>query len=296
MYKLRPIVSHDETLPVPSHNMYRIKPIQEVAGQAQGHSGAATGSKGDMASLEGRQEDILKKLAKLKNDIEDLRIILRQPSQVTAASISSAGTCPPCPELGDSRDIVVYASPEFPPYSILGLARLWGASCPLELTNHTHSSVKEAPSCAGSFCNSVSGTPHLRITLVWKNVGAETELVINPVKYISVRGETNILRFLSRVGPSNLAYENTSDLIQITQLDEVLDNCQRLARSRTVKEKQAIVRGFNASLGKSDWMSGQSKVSIVDLAVWSVVKQLGSAAALTQTMTKWLERCDKIFQ
>lgn len=52
-----------------------------------------------MASLEGRQEDILKKLAKLKIDIEDLRIILRQPSQVTAASITSGGTCPPCPEV-----------------------------------------------------------------------------------------------------------------------------------------------------------------------------------------------------
>lgn len=54
-----------------------------------------------MASLEGRQEDILKKLAKLKTDIEELRIILRQPNQVTAASVStsSSATCPPCPEV-----------------------------------------------------------------------------------------------------------------------------------------------------------------------------------------------------
>lgn len=296
MYKLRPIVSHDETLPVPSHNMYRIKPIQEASGQAQGQSSSATGSKGDMASLEGRQEEILIKLAKLKTDIEDLRLILRQPSQVSAAPITPAGTCQPHPELAECQDIVVYASPEHAPYSLLGLTRLWGASCPVELSNHTHSSVKEAPAFAGSFCNSVNGIPQIRITLIWKDVGAETELVINPVKHLSIRGETNILRFLSRVGPSNLSYENSSDLIQTTQLDEVLDNCQRLARSHTVKEKQAIVRSFNSSLGKTEWMCGQPKVSIVDLAVWSVVKQLGSSATLIQTMSKWMERCDRLFQ
>ena len=54
-----------------------------------------------MASLEGRQEDILKKLAKLKTDIEELRVILRQPSQVSAASSStlSSATCTPGPEV-----------------------------------------------------------------------------------------------------------------------------------------------------------------------------------------------------
>ena len=69
-------------------------------------------------------------------------------------------------------------------------------------------------------------------------VGPETELVINPVKHIAVRGETNILRFFSRIGPSNFAYENTSDLNCVALFDEVLDNCQRLARARTAKEKQ----------------------------------------------------------
>lgn len=72
----------------------------------------------------------------------------------------------------------------------------------------------------------------------FSTVGAETELVTNPVKHTAIRGEMNILRFLSRVGPGNLSYENSADLIQVARLDEVLDNCQRLVRSRTVKEKQ----------------------------------------------------------
>ncbi|XP_026282620.1 aminoacyl tRNA synthase complex-interacting multifunctional protein 2 isoform X2 [Frankliniella occidentalis] len=298
MFKLRPIVNHDEPLPVPSHNMYTMKPVQEAArtqGQDKAPSSAATGSKGDMAALEGRQEDILKKLSKLRIDIEELRAILRQPSQVTASSLSTSSNvkCPPCPELGESRDIVVYASPKNPPYSLLGLARVWRASCPIQISNHTHSSVKEAPSAALTFVNEVTGVPNLKIILIWKEV-PETELVINPIRHIAVRGETNILRFLSRVGPTDYAYEANSNLSQVALLDEVLDNCQRLARSKTVKEKQAIVRTFNASLGKSEWMCGQPKLSIIDTAVWSVLKQQGPSAALTQTLTKWMERCDSM--
>ncbi|KAK3922467.1 putative aminoacyl tRNA synthase complex-interacting multifunctional protein 2 [Frankliniella fusca] len=313
MYKLRPIVNHDDPLPVPSHNMYNMKPVQQTAG-AQGQEKTSTsvatvrladlsgrvqeliqGSKGDMAALEGRQEDILKKLSKLRIDIEELRAILRQPSQVTVGSLSTPSnvTCPPCPEIGDSPDIVLNANPAYPPFSVLGLVRVWHASCPIQLSNHTHSSVKEGPSSAHTFVNNVTGVPKLKITLIWKEV-AETELVTNPVKHITVQGETNVLRFLSRVGPSNYAYESSSNLSQITLLDEVLDNCQRLARSKNVKEKQAIIRTFNASLGKNEWMCGQPTLSIIDTAVWSVLKQQGSSASLTQTLTKWMERCDAV--
>lgn len=38
MYKLRPIVSHDETLPPPSHNMYTMKLVQGN----EGHPRSAT--------------------------------------------------------------------------------------------------------------------------------------------------------------------------------------------------------------------------------------------------------------
>lgn len=57
---------------------------------------------------------------------------------------------------------------------------------------------------------------------------------------------------------------------------------------------QAIIRTFNASLGKSDWMSGSSSISIVDIAVWSVLKQQTPSAALTQALGKWMERCDSL--
>lgn len=289
MYKLRPLVSHDEPLPAPSHNMYRMKP----ADQALGASGMPTVSTGNMAVLEERQEEILKKLAKLKIDIGELRAILRQPSPTTVPSSSAVNaSCVPCPALGESYDAVIYASPEHPPFSILGLAHLWGEACPMLLTSHTHSSVKEPPASANIFSNTVFGTPCLRVTLVWKDVGAETELVINPVRHTTIRGEANILRFLSRVGPRNLSYENGSDLNSITLLDEVLDNCQRLARTRTVKEKQALIRTLNASLGKSEWMCGQPSISVVDIAVWSVIKQSGQLASLTQALAKWMERCD----
>ncbi|KAJ1520258.1 hypothetical protein ONE63_004463 [Megalurothrips usitatus] len=293
MYKLRPLVRDDDPLPAPTHDMYRMKPVQGGSGPAPTRA-APTGSKGDMAVLEGRQEDILRKLSKLRIDIEELRSILRQPSQVKTPPLSTGTvTCPPCPELGENRDIVLYASPEHPPYSILALARIWGASCPIQLTNHTHSSVQEAPAAAQTFCHSVTGAPRFNVTLVWKQVGAETELVINPFKFTTVRGETNILRFLSRVGPSNFAYESGSDLSRVAQFDEVLDNCQRLARSHTVKEKQAIIRTFNASLGKSEWIFGP-QLSIADIAVWSVLKQQEPAAALTQTLSKWMERCNSM--
>ena len=55
-----------------------------------------------------------------------------------------------------------------------------------------------------------------------------------------------------------------------------------------------MIRNFNASLGKSEWLVEQPKLSIVDVAVWSVLKQLGPSAGLTQALTKWMERCDSM--
>lgn len=50
--------------------------------------------------LEERQDEILKKLAKLKIDIEELRAVLRQPSQGASVTASSSDACcPPCPEV-----------------------------------------------------------------------------------------------------------------------------------------------------------------------------------------------------
>ena len=72
-------------------------------------------------------------------------------------------------------------------------------------------------------------------------VGPNTELTVSPLKHVTIRGETNILRFLSRVGPYNLSYENDSNLVQVTKVDELLDVCETLVSAGSNKEKQVCI-------------------------------------------------------
>jgi hypothetical protein len=127
-------------------------------------------------------------------------------------------------------------------------------------------------------------------------VGADTELVVSPMKHVTIKGEVNILRYLSRLGPPKFNYELDNNHVTSARLDDVLDICYSLARCRTVKEQQSFIRALNNYLGKSQFMAGGDRISVADVAVWSVLRQIDVRPQrdLSYDMNRWLDNCSQL--
>ena len=65
------------------------------------------------------------------------------------------------------------------------------------------------------------------------------ELIISPLKVVTISGEANIVRYLSRVGPVEHNYEI---LNEVNRIDEVLDHCLILMNLKLVKDRQAVFK------------------------------------------------------
>ena len=124
------------------------------------------------------------------------------------------------------------------------------------------------------------------------SVGPNTELMVSPVKHTAIKGEVNILRYLSRLGPPKYNYELNNEPMLSAKIDAILDTCYNIAHCRTAKEKQSLIRALNSHLGKNQYLAGGIDISIADIAAWSVLKQI-DAQNLTNNMTSWLQRCSQ---
>jgi hypothetical protein len=112
------------------------------------------------------------------------------------------------------------------------------------------------------------------------------------MKYTTIKGEVNILRYLSRLGPPAFNYELNSDPATSARLDGLLDTCYTLARCRTVKEQQLAINELGGYLGKGRFMAGVNEISIADVAVWSVLRQID--VRLQCDMKQWLQHCSQL--
>jgi hypothetical protein len=116
------------------------------------------------------------------------------------------------------------------------------------------------------------------------------------MKHVTIKGEVNILRYLSRLGPPKFNYELDNDPVTSARLDDVLDICYSLARCSSVKEQQPFIRALNNYLGKSQFMAGGDRISVADVAVWSVLRQIDVEPQrdLSYGMNKWLHDCSHL--
>lgn len=319
MYRKRPVKKLTEELELPKC-MYKMKNIQQaylnsrVEHQLSNETKPSSISEQvkkllkcplpEMTALENRQEAILAQLAGLKNQITALRAQLKQPSIPNVTEVTDVSVCRTCSILqnGVIHDIVINASPQYPPYSLAALQRLWGDGLKLGVHWHTHSSILQLPKNLDSFLSVISSystherSPLLNITLVWKDVGPDTELVVSPMKHTTIKGEVNILRYLSRLGPPTYNYELNSDAATSSRLDVLLDTCYSLARCRTVKEQQLAIRTLGGYLGKAQFMAGGNGISIADVAVWSVLRQKDAQLQqdISSNMKEWLRHCSQL--
>lgn len=116
----------------------------------------------------------------------------------------------------------------------------------------------------------------------------ESQMVTGSSKFVPILGEVNILRYLNRIGPNELSYEDQGQLT--TTNDAILDICYQLAQKLSPKERQNHLQQLNQRLGKQKFFNGENGVSIADLAVSSVLKNSSTGKELPGSLGSWQAR------
>jgi len=278
MYSLKPVFELDSVVDVPSC-MYSL-PVIQCSVHILGVGAAAVGQTDDLRALEARQEAIIARLERLKADVE----FYKHSLGLAASSVS--GVSPAQVPGGRTADIVVRCSPSHPTWSVPGVARLLTrAGVSVHTSCHTHCSVASLPDQCHAFLPTTDvsrATAQVRITLIWKDVGRDCEMMVSPLTQTMVKGEVNVLRYLSRLFPSLLSYESLGN---ITAVDSMLDSVASLLWVPT-KERQPLMRSLVNSLGRNQFLTGNA-LRIVDLALFSVIKQLKLEKELQPELAKW---------
>lgn len=292
MYALKPILKAvDIELPT---CMYSMKPIIGVAGYNPSPVVSNnTEDQLEIQQLEAKQERILKQLAELREQLVSMRTDLKlcskpaQPSSAPPTTSSDASVKRTVKKiepinLSYLHDFVVNASPENIPYGLLALKKLWIERLNLLVECFTHSTVSKLSEEAINFQNTITNLkpfnenlPCIKVTLIWKNVGTYTEMITSPTAYVPICGEVNILRFLSRCGPSEFNYERHED---VNEVDSILDTCYLLINKQNVKDKKQILKTLSSKLGKTPSFGG-TDISLCDIAATSAIKQVQKALA-----------------
>lgn len=282
MYDLKPILKpvHIE-LPT---CMYPMKPIINRSGTEAAES---TEDLPEIQALAAKQDKILKQLAELREQLVSMRTDLKlcnKPAQPStqATATKSAQSKPQTKKIEPIncsylQDFVVNASPENIPYGLLALKKLWINRLNLQVECFVHSTIPKLTEEALNFQNVITSLepkldnlPRIKVTLIWKNVGTYTEMITSPTAYVPICGEVNILRFLSRCGPSEFNYERNDD---VAEVDSILDTCYLLVNKQNLKDKKQVLKTLSSKLGKTPSFGGD-ELSLCDIAATSAVKQL----------------------
>ncbi|XP_025834383.1 probable aminoacyl tRNA synthase complex-interacting multifunctional protein 2 isoform X1 [Agrilus planipennis] len=244
----------------------------------------------EMAVLENQQKEILQQLVELKNQMLEIKKTL-QSNKADLGLKSSPKKLPSSSlKIENVPDLIVNANPKNPPYSLLCIQRLWSNIINLKVKTYTHSTISKITKEAERLSSELEGfkctesIPVISLRLIWKNVGADVELL---VRHYPIMGEVNVLRYLSRLlqGPFN--YELSPKCLEI---DSVLDLCYLLLCSKSKGERINLLQQLDKKLGKSGWFCDSSSVSIADIAAQSTLKNIPSNE-INQNLTKWLQKC-----
>lgn len=289
MFKLQPYFNFDQVkLDLPDC-MFKMPNIQ-------GSSSSATAEEADpaVAALEQRQENILKDLHSLEKEVVALTTKIQPTAQdsTSSSAVSVQGSA----NLSSNclHDVVIYANPNNPPYSLLVLYERLKQQYRCMTKVHVHSSVTSVSDRLQGYFSQNGAQPQnrmdaqLSLTLIWKNVSHGPEMKIQANSQTPIQGEVNIVRYLSRL--LTPAYDAADDLVTIANIDNFLDLASSTILKGNSKEKAAGVRSLNAALGKCTWLVADAP-TIADVAVWSTLQQTGLASGAPSNVQKWLKAC-----
>ncbi|KAJ3642721.1 hypothetical protein Zmor_025479 [Zophobas morio] len=301
MYSTKQVVQHDFRVRLPEC-MYKLKNIHAARNGVveRGTDHVATSTRKldifdqnyqnipEMAALEVRQEEILRQLDELKKQMDSIRNTLKVANHAPFPTVILKPKQETPPSL---PDIIINASPTNPPYSLELIQKLWKNYIFLSVKTYTHSSLTTLTENATELTkileafSAETNVPKVNVKLIWKDVGANVELLIS---HQPILGEVNILRYLSRVSSDLLNYETYNNTHEI---DTLLDISYNIVKAKTKTERGALLKALSKSLGKSQWLAGRSQVSVADLAAYSAIKQATSPSEVSVSLGKWLQRC-----
>ena len=105
-------------------------------------------------------------------------------------------------------------------------------------------------------------------------------------------GEANALRYLSRL-TKKYNYESTKTLELLTSTDVILDLCLQLPYEEP-RNVNAVTSKFANYIGTQSWLLKSSEPSIVDVAVWSILKRI-VPNRVPRELKNWYALCEKTF-
>ncbi|XP_065345406.1 aminoacyl tRNA synthase complex-interacting multifunctional protein 2 [Cloeon dipterum] len=298
MYELKPIFVPDDLSDLPTC-MYRLKNLHTSSNDAevinapnrtatqQCNGGETVEQSPEIAKLEAVQEDILQKLSNLISKLDNIKKLVKEPKAPIKHQPNTTSTKPASIELVKLADAAVTANPSNPPYGLLALRTLWSNEVSITLSTHAHSTLKYAlPKAVNDLFNLPTeqrGLPVLNIRVIWADV-KHPKIVTSPACQI-IYGEVNILRLLSRFGPT---FTNIDSLPpeDASAADQMLDSVHGAINGQTEFINKL-------SLEPSGWLLSRGP-SIVDVAHWSYFK--GKKSARTpSTLSGWSKSCEKHF-
>lgn len=181
------------------------------------------------------------------------------------------------------QDIVISANPEHPPLSIWVFYQLLAKKIATHLATYVHSSLITVPEIVRQLkgvspqkCSDVS------LTVIWKDMGKDAVMVVDPLVQGAVEGEVNIVRYIARL----LNFEYEKDPVTATQMDIWLEMAHTSLMHGNNKECQAVLRAMNSHLGKKSFLVG-SALSLVDIVLWSLITQKRLHGNLPANVSKW---------
>jgi len=308
MYQVKPICGGEIKIDLPTC-MYK---LPNLHADAQGSSCAdhALQNGGDVdpavSALEARQDDILRRLYELKAAVEGLAKTVTTPDADLDQSMSGLSHSPSTAfkgtadldsllgkDLGALRDIVINANPARPPLTLLVLHGLLCQRYRVLSTVHVHSSVPAVPpqllSCLGPrhADSYVRQRFQLGFTLIWKDV-PKLQMKFSVQNMCPIEGEANVARFLYR-----LLSPYPSDPALATLVDSWVDTAFFQLSEGSAKERAAVLRTLNGTLGRESWLAGPD-LTLADVALYCCVRQTGPAASTPANVQKWLKACDNL--
>ncbi|KAJ6646589.1 putative aminoacyl tRNA synthase complex-interacting multifunctional protein 2 [Pseudolycoriella hygida] len=242
----------------------------------------------DMAELEARQEVILRHLKELKDRLLSMQKELKphhKSAQSKAQQSTEIRTTQKPIDTTNLRDIVINANPSNVPYSLFALKKLWTDRLSLNIQFYIHSTVSSLTDRAKSFqdictTHQPTATTSVNINFIWKNVN-NIEMIIESLPIV---GESNILRYLARIGPNEFNYESNGS--NFNEIDSQLDLSELLIATPTAKDRQIILKNLNSFLGKNEYFGGKES-HLNDLCLASAVRQATDEKELPPALLKW---------
>ncbi|XP_036408907.1 aminoacyl tRNA synthase complex-interacting multifunctional protein 2 isoform X1 [Megalops cyprinoides] len=303
MYQVKPI-SGDIKIDLPTC-MYKLPNIHAQNSGCGEHAHQNGEVDPAIRALEARQDEIMRRLYELKAAVDGLAKTVTTPdADLDATTIPQGGAISMLTSTADLdtllgkdpgalRDIVINAHPARPPLSLLVLHSLLCQRYRVLSTVHVHSSISAVPppllTCLGPR-DAHSYTRQrfqLGFTLIWKDV-PKTQMKFSVQSMCPIEGEGNIARFLYRL----LAAE-PRDPAAATLADSWVDTAFFQMAEGGSKERAAVLRALNGTLGRSPWLAG-AELSLADIVCACCVLQSGSASSAPPNVQKWLKSCENL--